>query len=135
MTITHIQSAAAYLIPLAVANRMAAAAMPVRHPADYWDCFRKAGCFAQLRCVLPSPVDMRYDLPSEIGLGRCGSPLVRAMLNFGFSQSIFPLPQLRVWNRRRLMRARQRGCRLVDCPSPMAAQPPAPGASPEHRRG
>ena len=135
MTTTNIQSGAAYVLPHPVAERMVVAAMPVRHPADYWDCFREAGCFSRLRCVVPSPVEIRYELPSEIGLGRSHSRLVRAVLDFGFSQSIFPLPQLRVWNRRRIMRARQRDCSLVDYPSPMAAQHPGSEAEPEYRRG
>jgi glycosyl transferase, family 25 len=99
----QIVSALAYLIGADAAASLAAAIVPVRLNSDSWGDHMERGALRSLRVVLPRPVAQRLSGHSTIGFA--GISTLRQRLT---RQTFWPIPQLRIANRKRVRRRMQR---------------------------
>ncbi len=99
----QIVSALAYLIGADAAASLAAAIVPVRLNSDSWGDHMDRGTLHSLRVVLPRPVAQRLSGHSTVGFTDI-SPLRRWLTR----QTFWPIPQLRIANRKRVRRQMQR---------------------------
>jgi glycosyl transferase family 25 len=121
LSIGNVLSATAYLLRRDTARRLAATVYPIHLCADWWGAMNAEGGLARLRCVTPALIQLRAELPSEIGLGQLRNPLVRPILDWISRHEVFPLSQILAWNRARVMAGLQSMCTLTDQPSALAA--------------
>jgi len=127
MSMRNVLSATAYMLRNETAAGLVRAGRPIRVCADCWGNFHVWGGLGRLRVVRPSPIELRSDLPSEIGLGRLQNPLLRPFLDLVNRYDLFPFNRLLTWNRARTMATLQQMCTLTDQPSVL--QSGTPGSS------
>jgi glycosyl transferase family 25 len=126
LSIGNVLSATAYLLRKDTARRLAATVYPIHLCADWWGAMNAEGGLARIRCVTPALIQLRAELPSEIGLGQLRNPLVRPVLDWISRHEVFPLSQILAWNRARVMAGLQSMCTLTDQPSSLVAAVPGP---------
>lgn len=119
MSIGNVLSATAYLLKNSTARKLTETVYPIHLCADWWGNMHAEGSLERIRCVMPSPIQLRLDLPSDIGLGQLRNPAIRTVLNLIQRYEIFPLNRLLTWNRSRVMAELQAMCTFTDQPSPL----------------
>lgn len=127
VSISNVLSATAYLLRRETAQKLASTVYPIHLCADWWGAMNAEGGLERLRCVTPSPIQLRPELPSDIGLGQLQNPLIRFALNAVNRYDIFPFNKLLAWNRARVMARLQGMCTVTDQPSTLL--PDGSGAS------
>jgi glycosyl transferase family 25 len=120
LNVTNVMSGVAYVLKLPVARELAKAVYPIRTAVDHWPLWYEKGAFRSMRCVVPSPIRLSLDLPSDIGLGQSTNPVVRQVVDFVTEKNVFPFNKLLEWNRVRVMQEMQKTLKITNEKSPLA---------------
>jgi glycosyl transferase, family 25 len=102
----QIVASTAYVIGNAAARGLHDSILPVRAAPDSWAHYDRIGAVGRLRCVYPRPVDVSTVFESTTRPDSRARTLQR--------RAPWPIPQLRVLNRRRVARKMSRVTLLAD---------------------
>lgn len=119
----QVVSATAFMLRWPLARRLADRLLPIHTCSDWWGVFQAEGGLDAVRCLLPSPIQLNLDFPSDIRTRQARHPVVKAFRDFVNEHQVFPLSSLLAWNRRRATRRMLALPSTTNERSPMALRP------------